>query len=61
MTVRRPARLWFALEILLGVSCEVALELVSGPVLNMSVASGLGLEAAAAVALGLAFGLRRLG
>lgn len=60
MTVRRSARLWFALELLLGVSCEVTLELVTGPVLNMSAATGLGLEAAVAVALGLVFGLRRL-
>lgn len=60
MTVHRPARLRFALELLVGVGCEVTLELVSGPVLNLSTASGLGLEAAAAVALGLVFGLRRL-
>ena len=56
---RVRARCWLALELAIGVGCEVALELASDNLLHLSSASGLGVEAAAAVGLGLVFGLRR--
>ena len=54
------ARWLLGVELAIGVGCEVALEIVNETVLNVSMASGLGIEAAAAVGLGLVFGLRRL-
>ncbi len=57
---RGRSRLWLGVELGIGLGCELAVELVGETVLDVSVASGLGLEAATAVALGLVFGLRRL-
>lgn len=59
-TNRCRSRLWLGVELGIGLGCELAVELVGETVLNVSVASGLGLEAATAVALGLVFGLRRI-